>query len=87
MSREVSYMPGATTLGLVCKDGVVLASERRVSYGYFIMSKTGKKIFKITDRIGAASAGLVGDMQVQVREVVAYLNIYSYEAGKVPSHP
>ncbi|NIM44517.1 MAG: archaeal proteasome endopeptidase complex subunit beta [Nitrososphaeria archaeon] len=78
-------MPGATTLGLVCKDGVVLASERRVSYGYFIMSKTGKKIFKITDRIGAASAGLVGDMQVQVREVVAYLNIYSYEAGKVPS--
>lgn len=85
MSREAAYMPGATTLGIVCDDGVILASERRISYGYFVMSKMGKKVFKITDKIGAACAGLVGDMQVLIREVAAYLNIYSYEGRRVPS--
>ncbi len=76
-------MPGATTIGLTFKDGVVLASERRVSYGYFVMSKSGKKVFKITDSIGAACAGLVADMQILVRELVAYLHIYAYETTRV----
>jgi proteasome beta subunit len=73
------YMPGATTVGVVCKDGVILAAERRVTYGYFIMSKTGKKVFKIADKIGAACAGIVADMQILTREVGAYLNLYTYE--------
>jgi len=73
------YIPGATTIGLVCKDGVILASERRVNYGYFVMSKSGKKVFKITDKIGAACAGIVADMQILTREVTAHLNIYSFE--------
>ena len=85
MNGEAAYMPGATTLGIVCNGGVILASERRVSYGYFVMSKMGKKVFRITDRVGAACAGLVGDMQVLIREAGAYLNMYSYEAGRTPS--
>lgn len=72
-------MPGATTVGIVCKDGVVLAAERRVSYGYFVMSKTGKKVFKIAEKIGAACAGIVADMQILTREVSAYLNLYTFE--------
>ena len=78
MSQEY-YLPGATTVGIVCKDGVILASERRVSYGYFVMSKTGKKVFKIADKVGAACAGIVADMQILTREVSAYLNIYHFE--------
>ncbi len=72
-------MPGATTIGIVCKDGVILAAERRVTYGYFVMSKSGKKVFKIADKIGAACAGIVADMQILTREVGAYLNLYTYE--------
>ena len=73
------YLPGATTVGVVCKDGVILAAERRVTYGYFVMSKSGKKVFKIADKIGAACAGIVADMQILTREVGAYLNLYTYE--------
>ena len=51
-------MPGATTVGVVFSGGVILAAEKRVTYGYFIMSKGGKKVFKVTDRIGVACAGL-----------------------------
>ncbi len=79
---EEPYMPGATTVGIVCKDGVMLASERRYSYGTFVMSKSAKKIFKITDNVGVACAGIIGDMQVLSREALAYMNIYRYERGR-----
>jgi len=61
---------------------VILASEKRVSYGYLVVSRVGKKVFKITDRIGAACAGLVSDMQILVREVEAYANLFKLDAGR-----
>lgn len=76
------FIPGATTIGVTFKDGVILASEKRVSYGYLIVSKTGKKVFKITDHVGAACAGLVSDMQVLIREVSAYGNLFRLEVGR-----
>jgi proteasome beta subunit len=76
------FIPGATTIGVVCSDGVILASEKRVSYGYLIVSRVGKKVFKITDRIGAACAGLVSDMQILIREVEAYANLFRLDANR-----
>jgi proteasome beta subunit len=80
-----AWIPGATTIGIVCKDGVVLAAEKRVTYGYFVMSKGGKKVFKITDRIGVACAGLVGDMQILAREMEAQANLFSMDTGRAIS--
>jgi proteasome beta subunit len=76
------YIPGATTIGLVFSDGVILASEKRVSYGTMIMSKTGKKVFRIADTVGAACAGLVSDMQVLVREVEAYAKLFEFDTKR-----
>ncbi len=78
----IGWMPGATTVGVVFKDGVILAAEKRVTYGYFIMSKGGKKVFKVTDRIGVACAGLVGDMQILAKEMEAQANLYSMDVGR-----
>lgn len=75
-------MPGATTLGIVFSEGVLLASEKRITYGYFVTSKAGKKVFKIAEHIGAACAGLVSDMQTLVREVEAYANLFSLDTGR-----
>jgi proteasome beta subunit len=77
-----AWVPGATTIGVIYRDGVILASEKRVAYGYFIVSKGGKKVFKITDRIGAACAGLVGDMQILAREIEAQSNLFSMDVGR-----
>jgi len=87
MEREAQqggymFIPGATTIGVTFKDGVILAAEKRVSYGYLVVSKTGKKVFKITDLIGAACAGLISDMQVLIREVEAYVNLFKLDAGR-----
>jgi proteasome beta subunit len=77
-----AWIPGATTIGVVCQDGVLLASEKRVAYGYLVVSKGGKKVFKITDRIGAACAGLVADMQILTREVEAQANLFSMDVSR-----
>jgi proteasome beta subunit len=73
---------GATTLGLVCKDGVVLASERRVAWGTFVLSKAGKKVFKIADKIGVACAGLISDMQVIAHTMEAQAALYALDMRK-----
>lgn len=76
------WVPGATTVGVVFTEGVVLASEKRVSYGNMIMSRGGKKVFKLTDHIGAACAGLVSDMQILAREMEAYTKLFDLDVGR-----
>lgn len=76
------YMPGATTIGIICKDGAILSSEKRVSYGYMVMSKSGKKTFTITNYIGAACAGLIADMQILIRQVAAYAKLYELDHNR-----
>jgi proteasome beta subunit len=75
-------IPGATTIGVVFSDGVILASEKRVTYGSMIMSKTGKKVFRITDHVGAACAGLVSDMQILVREIEAQAKLFTFDTKR-----
>jgi len=78
------YYPGATALGIRASDGVVLAADKRVTYGYTLMSKAGKKIFKVLDRAGIASAGFIADMQTLARTVEAEMKIFELESGMKP---
>ena len=64
-----NILKGTTTIGLVCKDGVVLASEQRATMGYLIASKDAQKIYKIDDTVGMTTAGAVGDAQRLVRVI------------------
>ncbi len=83
MAQELpEWVIGATTVGLVCSDGVVLASEKKLSLGTLVISKTVKKVFKITENIGAACAGLSSDFHVLVRTIQAYANLYSLDIKK-----
>ncbi|MEM1517922.1 MAG: archaeal proteasome endopeptidase complex subunit beta [Nitrososphaerota archaeon] len=84
MSTQFPF-PGATTLGIRGKDSVVLASEKRLSYGYFVVSKNVRKVFKITPTIGAACAGLVSDMQNLLKEITAAVNLYQIENQRTAS--
>lgn len=75
-------LQGATVVGLVCKDGVVLAAEKRVSWGRMVMSRSGKKVFVVTPNMGLAFAGLVSDMQALTREATAYANLFRLENNR-----
>lgn len=70
------YLEGTTTVGIVCIDGVVLATERRATMGNFIASKTAKKIYQIDDLVGMTTAGSVGDAQQIVRIISVESQLY-----------
>jgi len=74
---------GTTTVGLVCKDGVVLASESKATMGYMIAHKEVHKVFKIDDFIGITTAGGVGVIQNLLRIIKAQINLYKMERGEI----
>jgi proteasome beta subunit len=76
------FMPGATAVGITYDNGILLASEKRVSYGNFVVNKNTKKTFTVTDHVGAACAGMVADMQVLVRQVSALSKIRRLETRR-----
>lgn len=76
------FMPGATAIGITYQDGIVLAAEKRISYGNFVVNKNTKKIFTITDQVASACAGMVADMQVLTRQVGALAKIRKLETRR-----
>jgi len=82
ITAEQAKKTGTTTVGLVCRDGVVLASDRRATMGYFIASKDIDKIYPIADNIAMTIAGSVGDAQTLVRWMKAELKLYELKHGR-----
>jgi proteasome beta subunit len=75
-------LKGTTTVGLIFEDGVVLASEKRATMGYFIASKKAKKVYQIADRIGMTTAGGVGDAQQMARIMTVECSLYRIRRGR-----
>jgi proteasome beta subunit len=76
MTTEDVKKTGTTTLGMVCKEGVVIATEQRATMGTLIAHKTTKKLYKIDNHLALATAGLVGDLQTLARYLNAEANLY-----------
>jgi proteasome beta subunit len=77
-----AYIPGATAVGVTYKDGVILGAERRITLANYVLSKSGRKIFKVTDNTGAVCAGMVADMQNLVRQVGVYTKLKELEVKR-----
>jgi proteasome beta subunit len=76
------FMPGASVVGISYNEGVILAADKRISFGNFVVNKNIKKTFTVTDYVGAACAGMVADMQVLVRQVEALAKIRKLETRR-----
>jgi len=77
----LSWSFGATIVGIKAKEGVVLATDRRLSYGGFVMSRNARKIYVLKDRIGVAIAGLYGDISGLARILEAEIKYYELTSG------
>jgi proteasome beta subunit len=75
-------LKGTTTIGLVCKDGVTLASDTRVTMGYYVAHKQGKKIYEIDDHIAMTIAGTVADAQRIVDILAGNARLYRINTGR-----
>lgn len=82
MDLEKERLKGTTTVGITFKDGIVLAADKRATYGTFIAAKDVDKIQVIGSNMAMTIAGGVGDAQSLVRLVKAELELYKYSQGQ-----
>lgn len=82
MTEAQDIKKGTTTIGLVCKEGVVMATEMRATMGTLIAHKTTQKLFKIDDNLGLTVAGVVGDAQTLARYITAEVELYKLKRNQ-----
>jgi len=75
-------LKGTTTIGVVCKDGVILASDTRVTMGFYVAHKHGKKVYQIDDHLAMTIAGSVADAQKAVDILGLNARLYKIEMGR-----
>jgi proteasome beta subunit len=76
---------GTTILGIVCKDGVVMASDRQISAGNLVVGKTYQKTVQITDYLLASITGSVSDAQRVLKILPAELKLKELRSKSRPS--
>ena len=73
---------GTTIVGIVCKDGVVLAGDKRSSAGYMVANKRQEKLVQIADKMAIAQAGLVSDAQLLSKLVKAEIKLKDIQTNR-----
>jgi len=72
---------GTTTVGIVCKEGIVLAADKRATAG-FVVNKKAQKIFAIADNMAITMAGLVSDAQLLTKVIKAELKLKDIQTNR-----
>jgi proteasome beta subunit len=83
--NEESLKTGTTTLAIRCKDGIVLAADKRATAGNFIANKSVDKIFEVADGMALTTAGTVSDVQLLLKLIKAELRLKKLRTGRLPN--
>src|SRR3989344_3898736 len=84
MEKEL-MKTGTTTIALLCKDGVVLAADRRMTGGTMIMHKKFQKIIPLNEDMAVTIAGMVSDAQLLTKIIKAQLKLDTIRRNKKSS--
>jgi len=76
---------GTTTIGLVCKDGVVLAADKRATAGNLIVDKRAEKVHIISEDMAVTIAGTVSDAQLLIKLIKAEMKLKEVRTNKKPT--
>ncbi|MCK5107326.1 MAG: proteasome subunit beta [Nanoarchaeota archaeon] len=73
---------GTTTLGIFCKDGIVMGADRRTTAGGLIANKKTQKVLPLTDQIWVTMAGTASDAQLLIRLAQSELRLRRIRSGR-----
>lgn len=77
------HQTGTTNVGILCKDGIVLAADRKVTLGGMIVSsKKFEKVLIINEDLAITVAGLVSDVQLITKIIKAQIKLDELRRGK-----
>lgn len=81
-NMEEKLKTGTTTIGIVCKDGIVLAADKRATAGHMIVDKRAKKVHILSDDFAVTIAGGVSDAQLLIKLIKAELKLKEVRTNK-----
>jgi len=76
---------GTTILGIVCKEGIVMAADRQITAGTLVMSKTERKVFQVNDYLVMSGCGVAGDIQRVPKILTAELKLKELRSRSRPT--
>jgi len=76
---------GTSILGIVCKDGIIMAADRRATAGNLVMSKNTKKAVKLNDYLVVSGTGMASDIDMLQKVVAAELRIKELRSKQRPT--
>lgn len=88
MSDEINknvMKTGTSILGIVCKDGVVMAADRRATAGNLILNKNAKKAIKLNDYLVISGTGTSSDIDMLQKVITAELRLKELRSKQRPS--
>lgn len=85
MDTDDIIKKGTTTVALACRDGVVLAADRRATAGGLIVNKKTEKVQALNDTMAITMAGTVSDAQLLTKLIKAETNLKKIRTGRMPN--
>lgn len=79
---EMTLKTGTTTIGILCKDCVVMAADRRATAGHMIVMKKAIKVLPVSDSIVVTTAGNFADLQLLYKYLSAELKVKRIRSGR-----
>lgn len=76
---------GTTILGIVCKDGVIMAADRRSTAGDMVMHKNIQKAIQVNDYLVMSGTGNASDIEMQKKIIAAQLRLKELRSKVRPS--
>ena len=79
VDQNLKYLKGTTTLGLIAKNAIILAADKKASMGNFVADTAASNIYSINDHIALTLAGSQGDALTLIRHLKNNANLYELE--------
>ena len=76
---------GTTILGIVCRDGVVMAADRQTTAGNLVVNKSKQKVRQINDYLVVSWTGGVADSQRLGKLITAELKLKELRSRSRPT--
>jgi proteasome beta subunit len=76
---------GTSILGIVCKDCVIMAADRRATAGNLILNKNAKKVLKLNDYLVVSGTGTASDIDMLQKVITAELRLKELRSKQRPT--
>lgn len=76
---------GTTIMGIVCRDGVVMASDRQTTAGNIVMNKNKEKTVQINNYLVTSGCGNASDIEMQKKIIAAELRLKELRSKRRPT--